>query len=121
MSADEVKIVVVDDERDTAETLATLLEMDGYAVKTAGSGVEALPIIETFQPLCVLMDINMPGGDGHELSSRLRTQYGNDMILIAVTGWGHADERISSAFARFDHYLRKPIDLARLKKLLPPI
>jgi CheY-like chemotaxis protein len=121
MDTDEVRIVVVDDVSDMAESLACLLEVDGYAVKTACGGAEALALIEDYRPVCVLMDINMPGVDGHQLSSRLREQYGDEIILVAVTGWGDADERISPSFSRFDHYLRKPIDLALLKKLLPPV
>ncbi|MDN3921093.1 response regulator [Roseateles violae] len=121
MSKEEVRVVVVDDVPDSAETLAMVLEMDGYTVRTASSGVQALSLIEEFQPLCVLMDIHMPGVSGHELSQRLRQRYGDDIVLIAVTGWGGAEERVSESFARFDHYLRKPVDRELLRKLLPPV
>jgi len=121
MVTEDVRVLVVDDNRDTVEALALLLEMDGYAVKTAEGGAQALDVIEEFDPICVLMDINMPDLDGHELSSRLRERYGRDITLIAVTGWGHADERIAPGFATFDHYLRKPVDVNQLKKLLQPV
>jgi CheY-like chemotaxis protein len=121
MKNEEVRVVVVDDVPDSAETLAMVLEMDGYTVRTASGGAQALDIIEQFEPLCVLLDINMPGLGGHELSQRLRQRYGEDIVLIAVTGWGGAEDRVSESFARFDHYLRKPVDRALLRKLLPPV
>lgn len=88
MSVEEVRVVVVDDHRDTVEALALLLEMDGYAVRTASGVSDAISVIEEFDPICVLMDINMPDVAGHELSARLRARYGNDITLVAVTGWG---------------------------------
>ena len=121
MKSDDVRVVVVDDVRDVAESLALALEMDGYSVRTALEGVGALAVIEEHRPHCVLLDINMPGIDGVELSRLLRERYGDDMVLIAVTGWGHEDDRVSAAFARIDHYLRKPIDPDKLSKLLPPL
>ena len=121
LSDDDVRVVVVDDVRDMAETLAALLEHDGYKVRTAGDGAEALDVIAAYQPHCVMLDIDMPGIDGRELAGRLRTIYGDALVLIAVTGWGDADDRLTSAFARFDHYLRKPFTPAQLRKVLPPV
>lgn len=122
MSAgDEVRVVVVDDVTDMAETLAMTLELDGYSVKTAGDGAEALALIEDYRPHCVLLDIDMPGMGGMELCSHLRKRYGEDLVLIAVTGWGDAGDRVSDAFSRFDHYIRKPFDPALLRKILPPV
>ena len=118
---DDVRVVVVDDVRDMAETLAGLLEFDGYKVRTAGGGSEALELIATYEPHCVMLDIDMPGIDGRELANRLRAIYGDAIVLIAVTGWGDADDRLSMAFARFDHYLRKPYTPAQLRKVLPPV
>lgn len=121
MSVEEVRVVVVDDHRDTVEALALLLEMDGYAVRTASGVSDAISVIEDFDPICVLMDINMPDVAGHELSARLRARYGNDITLVAVTGWGHANDCLDQSFARFDHCLRKPVDIGQLQKLLPPV
>jgi CheY-like chemotaxis protein len=118
---DEVRVVVVDDVVDAAETLACVLELDGYKVRTAHDGYRALAVIEEHKPHCVLLDIDMPGIDGSELAQRLRDRYGEDMVLIAVTGWGDEDLRISEAFARIDHYLRKPVDPVLLRRLLPPL
>ena len=119
--SDEVRVVVVDDDVDGAESLAQLLALSGYCVKTAHDGVEAWTLIEAFQPLCVLFDIKMPGIDGAELSRRLRASYGDDMVLIAITGAPESDARVVETFARVDFYLQKPVSLAKLQVALPPI
>ena len=120
MSEDDVRVVVVDDFIDAAEALAETLMMSGYKVWVATDGAGALALIETHQPHCVLLDIGMPGMDGNELTRTLRTRYGDDIVLIAVTGREHDDERVSDTFARVDHYLQKPVDPDVLRKLLPP-
>ncbi len=119
--SDEVRVVVVDDHVDGAESLAQLLTLNGYCVKTAHDGVQAWALIEAFQPLCVLFDIKMPGIDGAELSRRLRARYGDDMVLIAITGAPEDDTQVVETFARVDFYLQKPISLARLQVALPPL
>jgi len=121
MNDDEVRVVVVDDFVDAAEALAETLTMSGYKVWVATDGAGALALIETHQPHCVLLDIGMPGMDGNELTRTLRTRYGDDIVLIAVTGREHDDERVSDTFARVDHYLQKPVDPDVLRKLLPPV
>ncbi len=118
---DDVRVVVVDDVQAMAESLAGLLELDGYKVRTAGDGTEALTLIEQYQPHCVMLDIDMPGIDGRELAARLRSRYGDAIVLIAVTGWGDDADKLSMAFARFDHYLRKPFSPQQLRKVLPPV
>jgi CheY-like chemotaxis protein len=120
-AADEVRVLVVDDFPDAAATLAGLLEADGYQVRIAHSGDEALAIVEAQPPHCVILDINMPGLDGDGLSARLRERYGDDIVLIAVTGTGRDDRRVAETFARVDHYLVKPLDPAALRKALPPL
>lgn len=117
----EVRLLVVDDVRDAAEALACLLRADGYTVSTAHDGPSALALADSFQPHGVLLDIDMPRMDGHELASRLRLRFGEAVVLIAVTGWGRPDDRFSQAFALFDHYLRKPFDSSLLRKVLPPL
>ena len=118
---DEVRVVVVDDIPDMADMLAMSLELDGYSVRTAHDGPRALDLIRDFQPHCVLLDIDMPGMGGCELSVRLRELYGDGVVLIAVTGWGDAGDRVSDTFARFDHYIRKPFEPDQLRKILPPV
>jgi DNA-binding response OmpR family regulator len=119
--AEEVRVVVVDDLVDAAESLAALLTLDGYRVRTAHDGAEAWALIEAFDPICVLFDIKMPGIDGAELSRRLRAKFGNDIVLIAVTGAPEEDEQVEQTFARVDYYLHKPVNLARLRQALPPV
>lgn len=121
MSQDEVRVLVVDDVADAAEALAEALELSGYEVQVAGDGARALALIEEQQPHCVLLDIGMPGMDGNELTRTLRDRYGDDIVLIAVTGREHDDERVTDTFARVDHYLQKPVDPDALRKLLPPV
>lgn len=115
---EEVRVLVVDDVSDAAEALASMLECDGYTLKTANSGKQALALVSEFQPHCVLLDINMPGMSGHEVASRLRSHHGAHLVLIAVTGCGEVEDRLSSAFKDFDFYLRKPFDPAALAKVL---
>jgi CheY-like chemotaxis protein len=121
MSQDDVRVLVVDDVADAAEALAETLELSGYKVQVAADGARALALIEKQQPHCVLLDIGMPGMDGNELARTLRQRYGDDIVLIAVTGREHDDERVSDTFARVDHYLQKPVDPDVLRKLLPPV
>ena len=121
MNEDDVRVVVVDDFADAAEALAETLTMSGYKVWVATDGAGALALIETHRPHCVLLDIGMPGMDGNELTRTLRSRYGDDIVLIAVTGREHDDERVSDTFARVDHYLQKPVDPDVLRKLLPPV
>jgi len=121
MDVNQVRLVVVDDDIDFAEALALLLKHDGYAVRIATNCLDALALVADFDPLCVLTDINMADCDGIELAAHLRAQYGREITLVAVTAWGQADERVSSKFAQFDHYLRKPVDIDALRKIFRPL
>lgn len=112
------RIVVVDDHPELAETLAQVLTLDGFDVRTAADGVSALAVIEEHKPICVLADIVMPGMDGFDLVRHLRQRHGSDMVLIAITGWGGDDARIAVEFDAFDHCLQKPIDLEELRQIL---
>lgn len=116
---DEARVIVVDDYPDAAEALACLLTLDGYSVRVAYDGAQAMNLVEAFKPHCVLFDINMPIMDGNELSQHLRERFGDDIVLIAVTGEDCADRRVAEAFGRVDHYLRKPIDHKLLRRALP--
>ncbi len=121
MNEDDVRVVVVDDVVDAAEALAAALEISGYKVWIATGGSQALELVERHRPHCVLLDVGMPEMDGFELTRQLRDRYGDDIVLIAVTGREKDDERVSGTFARVDHYLQKPVDPDVLKKLLPPL
>ena len=115
---DEVRVLVVDDLRDAAETMAAALALQGFDTRTAFDGAEALAVADDYRPHVVLLDVNMPGMDGCELSRLLRQRYGDDMVLIAMTGWDAGDERVATTFDRVDHYFRKPVDPAALRKVL---
>ncbi|MET0520168.1 MAG: response regulator [Burkholderiaceae bacterium] len=86
-SKEEVRIVLVDDDRDTCTTLRELLESDGYSVRIALNAGDALKLIEDYRPICALIDLGLPGTDGCELARQLRARHGQDLVLIAVTGW----------------------------------
>src|SRR5262245_51513341 len=104
------RILVVDDNEDAADSLAILLSLAGQQVRAAYDGPMALQVAEEFNPDLALVDIGMPGMDGHELARRLRVNFGPDKLtLIALTGWGQDDDRRRSQEAGFDHHLVKPI------------
>lgn len=121
MEDDPVRLVVVDDSPDSAQTMAVLLRLNGYHVRTAGNGTEALAMVEEAQPHCVIFDVVMPGLDGNELCSRLRARYGDDIVLIAVSGATPSDERVRQSFALADHYFSKPVTVEMLGRVLRPL
>jgi CheY-like chemotaxis protein len=113
------RILVVDDLAASAETLMTLLEMEGFEVKIANEGMAALKIAEDFKPDVVLLDIGLPGMNGFEVAHRLRTQPEcSDALLIALTGYGEAESRLRSAEAGFDFHMVKPADVNLLLSML---
>ena len=113
------RILVVDDNVDAADSLGCLLEVLGHEVRIANDGEAGVAVARQFQPDMVLMDIGMPKLNGYEAASRIRQQpWGQAMVLVALTGWGQADDRRKSANAGFDHHLVKPIDMDDLLKLL---
>lgn len=113
------RILVVDDLAASAETLMTLLEMEGFQVKIASEGMEALEIARQFRPDVVLLDIGLPGMNGFEVANRLRTQpESRDALLIALTGYGEAESRNRSAQAGFDFHMVKPADVNLLLSMI---
>jgi len=113
------RVLVVDDNRDAAESLAMLLRHLGAEVTVAFNGPDALAAVAAHQPSIVLLDIGMPGMDGYEVARQIRAQpQWRDLTLIALTGWGQEDDRERSRQAGFDHHLIKPADMTALKSLL---
>ena len=113
------RILVVDDNRDSADSLALLLTLQGSEVRTAYDGLEAVEAAAVFQPDVVLSDIGMPRLNGYETAQRIREQsHGRRVALIAMTGWGQEEDRRRSTQAGFDFHLVKPVDLAALERLL---
>jgi signal transduction histidine kinase/ActR/RegA family two-component response regulator len=113
------RLLIVDDLEDAANSLATLLRLEGHEVWTAHDGAEAFDAADLARPEIVLLDLGMPKVDGYETCRRIRRQaWGRAMTIIAVTGWGQVDDRRRTAEAGFDLHLVKPVDPARLLKLL---
>ena len=113
------RILVVDDNRDAADSLATLLSQLNAEVATVNDGISALETIETFKPSVILLDIGMPNLDGFELARQIRQRpESRHMILIALTGWGQEEDRRQSRQAGIDHHLIKPVNLHSLRNLL---
>jgi signal transduction histidine kinase/ActR/RegA family two-component response regulator len=113
------RILVVDDNRDAADSLGTLLTELGSEVRIAHNGREALSVVESFVPEVVLLDIGMPGLDGYEVARRLRSQPAFEKtLLIALTGWGQEEDRRRSRAAGFDHHMVKPPNLEQLRGYL---
>jgi len=112
-------VLVVDDNRDAADSLAMLLRLLGAEVQIVYSGAEALAVLDDFHPNVLLLDIGMPGMDGHEVARRVRQlpEYRN-VLLIAMTGWGQDEDRRRSSEAGFDYHLIKPADVGALETLL---
>lgn len=112
-------IVVVDDNRDVADGLATLLEFWGFRCQVFYDGSALLEALPNLSVDVLLMDIGLPGIDGFELARRVRARHPDPSLqLIAVTGYGGGEDRALSAEAGFDHHLTKPIDIAGLRDLL---
>ena len=117
--APSLRVMVVDDNVDAAQTLAMILDIEGYATRVAHSGLEALDAAAAFHPAVVFLDIGMPGMDGYETAGALRRLPGLETpCLIALTGWGAEHDRARSRAAGFDHHLTKPVDLGTVQKLL---
>ena len=119
-SSEDLRVAIVDDHVDNAQTLATLLKMQGMETQTAGNGDEAIALLQAFKPHCVLFDICMPGMDGLELAKRLRATTGDDVILLAMTGLDPNDIRVEDTFNLVDHYFQKPFEFESLLRVLKP-
>ena len=113
------RILIVDDNRDSADSLAMLMEITGNKTYMAHDGLEAVEAIEKHRPEVVLLDIGLPTLDGHEVCRRVREQsWGKDIVVIALTGWGQEDDRRKSEQAGFNGHLVKPVDYDKLLDLL---
>jgi len=114
-----LRILVVDDNVDTAESLGLLLELGGQEVRTAHDGNRAVEVAEAFQPHVALLDIGLPGMSGYEVARRLREQPAmRRAFLVALSGYGQEEDRQRALEAGFDHHLIKPVDFDVLKALI---
>ena len=116
------RVLVVDDNKDAATSLGMLLKFLGTDVQVTHDGPTALAIIESYRPDVVLLDIGMPGMDGFEVARQVRKRVDfNNIMLIALTGWGQSEDRDRTRDAGFDHHLVKPADITALQSLLTAI
>jgi two-component system CheB/CheR fusion protein len=113
------RVLIVDDNADIRCSVAELLGYSDHEVETAASGAEALQVAATFNPHTVLIDIGLPDIDGYEVARRLRREEGGQSrVLIAVSGYGTADDIRKSQDAGFDHHVLKPVHPDLLEKLI---
>ena len=113
------RVLLADDNKDALWGMARMLSISGFSVKTADNGVDALRVAEHFRPDAAVLDIGMPGLDGHEVARRIRAQpWGRGMLLVAATGWGQPEDRLAALEAGFDEHLVKPVAAADVQRLL---
>jgi CheY-like chemotaxis protein/anti-sigma regulatory factor (Ser/Thr protein kinase) len=113
------RILVADDNVDSAASLAMMLEFMGNEVRTAHDGVEAVEAAAAFRPDVILLDIGMPRLNGYDACRRIREQpWGRGIAIAALTGWGQEEDKRQSREAGFNHHLVKPVEPAALEKLL---
>ena len=116
---DVCRVLVVDDNVDNADSLATLVRMLGHEVAVAYDGQEAIEVAGRFGPDLVLLDIGLPKLDGFEVAERLRAgRDGAAMFLVAITGWSQDEEKERARKAGFDEHMTKPVDPRRLEALI---
>ncbi len=116
------RILVVDDNRDAADSMSMLLKSAGQDAKVAYDGATALALVKTFQPHLVLLDLGLPGMDGYAVARHLRElSQGNNVVLAALTGYGDAEDRKRSQDAGFDYHYVKPVNFSTLTDVLATI
>lgn len=119
MAAAASRVLVVDDNADAAEMMATLLELDGHEVRVAHDAESALAVADQFDPEVGLFDIGLPQMDGYELARRVRGDARLlDMYLVAITGWGQEDDRRRASEAGFDTHLTKPAEPEDVRQIV---
>ena len=114
----DLRVVVIDDNRDAANVMAMLIETFGGVARAAYDGESGIAAVRAFRPTVVLLDIGMPGMDGYEVCRRLRQYLGASVGVVALTGWGHEKDKLSASQAGFDAHLTKPADPARLAEVI---
>ena len=115
-----IRILVVDDSIDSAETLGELLKIWGHDVRLAHDGPAAVAAARDYRPEVVLLDIGLPGMDGFAVAAQLRKEGIGGRMLVALTGYGEQQDRDRARQVGFDHHLVKPIEPDTLQKLLAP-
>ena len=114
--ASPLRVLVVEDDRNSAFALEMLLKHEGVAATVATTGEQAIDLADTWRPQIVLLDIGLPGLDGYEVARRLRKDPATeDLLLIAVSGYGQEEDRATAIQAGFDRHLTKPADYSELR------
>lgn len=114
-----MKVLVVDDNRDAANSLSMLVELHGHQVRTAYDGEEALALAGAFHPDLVLLDLGMPVMDGYQVCRQIRERpWGLRVVVVAITGWGREEDRLNTRRAGFDQHMVKPVAPAAIRALL---
>jgi CheY-like chemotaxis protein len=113
------RVLIADDNQDSAESLAMLLRIEGHEVVVVHDGPEALAAVAQFKPEFALLDIGMPRLSGYEVAKKIReAEPASAVKLIAVTGWGQHSDKARARFSGFDHHFTKPVEPERLMELL---
>ena len=115
----QLRVLIADDDRDMVATLAAILSDEGHQVREVYRGSEVMRLLAEFDPDVALVDIGMPGMSGYEVAREVREKHGSARpLLIAITGWKKASDRILAQLAGFDHHLPKPFEAKDLLALL---
>jgi CheY-like chemotaxis protein len=113
------RVLIADDNVDAADTLSMMLQLKGHDVRVVHEGQQAVRVAAEFQPHVVLLDIGMPELDGYEACQKIREQHSTTRpVIVAVTGWGHDQDKQRSQEAGFDAHLTKPIEPGALERFL---
>ncbi len=113
------RVLIVDDNEDSANSLAMILKIGGHETESVYTAIDALQRAAAFRPDVVLLDIGLPGMDGYEVAQKMRELPGlRDIRLVAVTGYGRSDDRRRARDAGFDDHLTKPVEYAVLERTL---
>lgn len=118
MARDGLQVYVVDDNEDSADSLALLLSCMGHRTTAFYDATSMLALARQSKPDCVLLDIAMKDMDGLQLTRHLRAEFGDDIVLIAVTGAPEDSPAVQSTFGLVDHYFVKPVDFKKLQNIL---
>jgi len=117
-----LRIVIADDDQDTVQTLAAILEDEGHKVSAVYHALEVVPIVQSFQPEAVILDIAMPKMNGYEIAKEIRRRFTNRPLLIAISGLLNKEgDALLSKARGFDHHLPKPCNPDELLYLLAPV
>jgi DNA-binding response OmpR family regulator len=118
----QLRVLIADDDRDMVATLAAILNDEGHQVREVYRGTEVMRLLAEFDPDVALVDIGMPGMSGYEVAREVREKHGKARpLLIAITGWKKASDRILAQLSGFDHHLPKPFEAKDLLALLEPL